>query len=120
MGYTFQAASGAAASLAGLGTGELFGFHLKEISILSPLFAPLGDFVGILNVSELTFDQVIKILKVSVAIGIVHLLMAFFLRLHKNIQERNTLFIYTHDIPTIIQFLAVVSLILAAMDPVMI
>jgi V/A-type H+-transporting ATPase subunit I len=111
---TLLAASGAAASLAGLGTGELFGFHLKQISILSPIFAPLGDFVGILNVSELTFVQVIKILKVSVAIGIVHLLMAFFLRLHKNIQERNTLVIYTHDIPTIIQFLAVVSLILAA------
>jgi V/A-type H+/Na+-transporting ATPase subunit I len=111
---TLLAASGAAASLAGLGTGEFFGFHIKQIAILAPLFAPLGNFVGILNVSELTFDQVIKILKVSVAIGIVHLLMAFFLRLHKNIKDRNKLFVLTHDIPTIIQFLAVVALILAA------
>ena len=46
-----------AASLAGLGTGEFFGFHIKQIAILAPLFAPLGNFVGILNVSELTFDQ---------------------------------------------------------------
>ena len=113
MGYS-PGCSGAAASLAGLGTGEFFGFHIKQIAILAPLFAPLGNFVGILNVSELTFDQVIKILKVSVAIGIVHLLMAFFLRLHKNIKDRNKLFVLTHDIPTIIQFLAVVALILAA------
>jgi len=111
---TLLAASGAAASLAGLGTGEFFGFHIKQIAILAPLFAPLGNFVGVLNVSELTFDQVIKILKVSVAIGIVHLLMAFFLRLHKNIKDRNKLFVLTHDIPTIVQFLAVVALILAA------
>ena len=111
---TLLAASGAAASLAGLGTGDFFGFHIKQISILAPLFAPLGNFVGVLNVSELTFDQVIKILKVSVAVGIVHLLMAFFLRLHKNIKDRNKLFVLTHDIPTIIQFLAVVALILAA------
>ena len=111
---TLLAASGAAASLAGLGTGEFFGFHIKQIAILAPLFAPLGNFVGVLNVSELTFDQVIKILKVSVAIGIVHLLMAFFLRLHKNIKDRNMLFVLTHDIPTIVQFLAVVALILAA------
>jgi V/A-type H+/Na+-transporting ATPase subunit I len=111
---TLIAASGAAAALAGLGTGELFGFHLKEIAILAPVFTPLGSIVGVLNVSQLTFDQVIKILKVSVAIGIVHLLLAFSLRLRKNIQDGNKLFVFTHDIPTIIQFLAVVALILAA------
>ena len=111
---TLLAASGAAASLAGLGTGEFFGFHIKEIAVLSSIFAPLSNFIGVLNVSELTFDQVIKILKVSVAIGIVHLLLAFFLRLRKNIQDGNKLFVLTHDIPTIIQFLAVVALILAA------
>jgi V/A-type H+/Na+-transporting ATPase subunit I len=111
---TLLAASGAAASLAGLATGEFFGFHIKEIAVLSAIFAPLSNFVGVLNVSELTFDQVIKILKVSVAVGIVHLLLAFFLRLRKNIQNGNKLFVLTHDIPTIIQFLAVVALILAA------
>ena len=68
------------AALAGLGTGEVFGFHVAEIAILKPVFEPLGSIVGVLNVSELSFDQVIKILKVSVAIGIVHMLMAHFLQ----------------------------------------
>jgi V/A-type H+/Na+-transporting ATPase subunit I len=111
---TLIAASGAAAALAGLGTGELFGFHLSELGVLGPIIAPAKGLIGVLNVSELTFDQVVKILKVSVAIGIVHLLMAMGLRLYKNIKEKNMLFAYTHDIPAIVQFLAVVALILAA------
>src|SRR5574341_538671 len=111
---TLIAASGAAASIAGLGTGEMFGFHLMELAFLSPVLAPAGDFIGVLNVSELNFDQVIKILKVSVAIGIVHLLMALFLKLYRNIKEGNKLLTYTHDIPAVLQFLSVVALILAA------
>ncbi|MFN2434505.1 MAG: V-type ATP synthase subunit I [Nitrososphaeraceae archaeon] len=111
---TLLAASGAAASIAGLGTGEMFGFHIDKMAILSQVFEPLGPLIGALNVSELTFDQVIKILKVSVAIGIIHLLMALFLRLRHDILEKNKLLILTHDIPSIIQFLAVVALILAA------
>ena len=43
---TLLAASGAAAALAGLGTGELFGFHVTKLAILAPIFAPLGSFVG--------------------------------------------------------------------------
>ncbi len=111
---TLLAASGAAASIAGLGTGEMFGFHIDKMAILSQVFEPLGPLIGALNVSELTFDQVIKILKVSVAIGIIHILMALFLRLRHDILEKNKLLILTHDIPSIIQFLAVVALILAA------
>lgn len=111
---TLLAASGAAASIAGLGTGEMFGFHIDKMAVLSQVFEPLGPLVGALNVSELTFDQVIKILKVSVAIGIIHLLMAMFLKLRHDILEKNKLLIMTHDIPSIIQFLAVVALILAA------
>lgn len=111
---TLLAASGAAASIAGLGTGEMFGFHIDKIAILGPLFEPLGPLIGALNVSELTFDQVIKILKVSVAIGIIHMLMALFLRLRNDIIEKNKLLVLTHDIPSIVQFLAVVALILAA------
>ena len=111
---TLIAASGLAAAIAGLGTGEMFGFHFSEIAILAPIFAPLHGFVGLLSVSELTFDQVIKILKVSIFLGILHLLLAFFLRLRSNIKQGNKLMIYTHDIPTIIQYLAVVALILAA------
>jgi V/A-type H+-transporting ATPase subunit I len=111
---TLIAVSGAGASLAGLGTGEFFGFHIDELAVLGAIFAPLHGIIGVLNVSELTFDVVIKILKVSVAIGIVHLLMAYFLKLFKNIKDKNKLMIYTHDIPAIIQFGAVVALILAA------
>jgi len=111
---TLLAASGAAASIAGIGTGEIFGFHINEFSVLAALFAPLDGLVGALNVSELTFEQVVNILAVSVAIGIIHLLLALFLRLRRDILEKNKLVILTHDIPTIIQFLAIVALILAA------
>jgi V/A-type H+/Na+-transporting ATPase subunit I len=110
---TLIAASGAAAALAGLGTGEMFGFHFEEIAILAPIFAPLG-FVGLLSVSELTFEQVVKILEVSIAIGIVHLLMAYFLRLRADYKQGNKSMVFYHDIPTILQYFAVVSLILAA------
>src|SRR5919202_331436 len=96
---TLIAASGAAATIAGLGTGEMFGFHINEIAVLAPIFQPLHNFVGVLSVSELTFDQVVKILKVSIAIGIVHLLMAFFLRLRANVKQRNKMMVLTHDIP---------------------
>jgi V/A-type H+-transporting ATPase subunit I len=75
---TLIAASGAAAAIAGLGTGEFFGFHLIELPILAPIAEQLG-FVGMLSVSDLTFEEVVKILEVSIAIGIIHILLAFFL-----------------------------------------
>ena len=110
---TLIAASGAAAALAGLGTGEMFGFHFEELAILAPIFAPLG-FVGLLSVSELTFEQVVKILEISIAIGIVHILLAYFLRLHADFKQGNKSMVFYHDIPTILQYFAVVALILAA------
>jgi V/A-type H+-transporting ATPase subunit I len=96
-----------------LGTGELFGFHFENFSILRPLVEAL-PFIGALSVSELTFEQVTKILEISIAIGIAHLMLAFFLRLRADIKERNNLLIWTKDIPTILQYLAVVAIILAA------
>jgi V/A-type H+-transporting ATPase subunit I len=111
---TLIAASGVAAAIAGLGTGEMFGFHFEEIAILAPIFAPLQGFVGLLNVSELTFERVVMILEVSIAIGIVHLLMAYFLRLRADFKQGNRLLVFYHDIPTILQYFAVVALILAA------
>jgi V/A-type H+/Na+-transporting ATPase subunit I len=110
---TLLAASGAAASIAGLATGELFGFHFDQIAVLAPLAEAL-PFIGMLSVSELTFAEVTKILEVSIAIGIVHLLLAFSLRLHADFKRRNKLLIWTKDIPTILQYLAVVAIILAA------
>ncbi|HEV3433525.1 MAG TPA: V-type ATPase 116kDa subunit family protein [Nitrososphaera sp.] len=113
---TLIMASGLAAAVGGLGTGEAFGFHFEEIAILAPLkeIPVLGKLMGLLSVSELTFEQVLKILEVSVAVGVVHLLLAFFLRLRGNLKQGNKLIVLTHDIPAIIQYLAVVSLILAA------
>jgi V/A-type H+/Na+-transporting ATPase subunit I len=110
---TLIAASGAAAAIGGLGTGELFGFHFQSIAILSPLVDAL-PFIGALSVSELTFEEVTKILEISIAIGIVHILLAFFLRLRADIKERNKLLIWMKDIPTILQYFAVVAIILAA------
>src|SRR5918994_4850076 len=110
---TLIAASGAAAAIGGLGTGELFGFHFESIAILKPLVDAL-PLIGALSVSELTFEDVTKILEISIAIGIVHILLAFFLRLRADIKERNKLLIFTKDIPTILQYFAVVAIILAA------
>ena len=91
-------------TLAGLGTGEMFGFHFEELAILAPIFAPLG-FVGLLSVSELTFEQVVKILEISIAIGIVHILLAYFLRLHADFKQGNKSMVFYHDIPTILRVL---------------
>jgi V/A-type H+-transporting ATPase subunit I len=110
---TLIAASGAAAAIAGLGTGEIFGFHAIELPILAPIAEQLG-FVGMLSVSELTFEEVVKILEISIAIGVIHILLAFFLRLWANIKKHDNLMVFYHDIPTIVQYCAVVSLILAA------
>ncbi|HJR46554.1 MAG TPA: V-type ATPase 116kDa subunit family protein, partial [Nitrososphaeraceae archaeon] len=110
---TLLAASGAAAVIGGLGTGEIFGFHFENFAILKPLVDAL-PLIGALSVSELTFEEVTKILEISIAIGIVHLLLAFFLRLRADIKERNKLLIFTKDIPTILQYFAVVAIILAA------
>lgn len=110
---TLIAASGAAAAIAGLGTGELFGFHAIQLPVLAPIAEQLG-FVGMLSVSELTFEEVVKILEISIAIGVVHLLLAYFLRLVANIKRHDNLMVFYHDIPTIVQYFAVVSLILAA------
>jgi V/A-type H+/Na+-transporting ATPase subunit I len=110
---TLLAASGAAAVVGGLGTGEIFGFHFEDFAILNPLVHAI-PLIGALSVSELTFEEVTKILEISIAIGIVHILLAFFLRLRADIKERNKLIIFTKDIPTILQYFAVVAIILAA------
>lgn len=112
---TLLAASGAAAAMAGLITGEFFGWHINEVAILGDVLHPLeGKLVGILRVSELSFDQVIMILKVSIAIGIIHLVSAFVLNIRRNLKEGNMLEVYTHNIPILIMYGAVVALILAA------
>ena len=76
------AISGASAAIAGVGAGEMFGYHIDHLapfeSLLSeggPLY-PISWIIGMLSVAELTFDQVINILKVSLFLGIIHLVWA--------------------------------------------
>ncbi len=113
---TLVAASGIGSIAAGLGTGEFFGFHIEEFSILRAIFAPLIDanIIGLISVSELTFEQVAKILEISIAIGIGHIAMAFILKIIKNFKEGNKIEGSMISIPTLIMYGSVVSLILAA------
>ena len=110
---TLLAASGAAASIAGLITGEFFGWHIHEVAILNEILHGI-PFIGILQVSELSFDQVIMVLKVSIAIGIIHLVSAFVLNIRRNLRGGKKLEVYTHNIPILVMYGAVVALILAA------
>jgi len=113
---TLVAASGIGSIVAGLGTGEFFGFHIEEFSILHAIFAPLieAHIIGLISVSELTFEQVAKILEISIAIGIGHIAMAFILKIIKNFKEGNKIEGSMISIPTLIMYGSVVSLILAA------
>ena len=113
MWATLIAASGLAASVGAFGTGKMFGWVFPTLPVFDEIYTTI-PFVGMISVSQLSFEQVIRILSVSVAIGIVHLLLAFFLRLKANWRLGNKMLVYTHDIPAIVQYLAVVSLILAA------
>lgn len=110
------AASGIGASVAGLGTGEFFGFHIEEVAILHSIFLPLIDahIIGIMSVSELTFEQVAKVLEISIAVGIGHISLAFILKIIKEFREGNKIGAGMIAIPTLIMYGSVVSLILAA------
>ena len=109
---TLLSASGAAASIAGLVTGEFFGWHLHEVMVLDLLNAI--PFIGILQVSELSFDQVILLLKISIAIGIIHLVSAFLLNILRNLRRGRKIEVYLQNVPTLVMYGAVVALILAA------
>ncbi len=112
---TLLAASGLGATFAGLVTGEFFGWHVDKLAIFEPLIhSPLGFFIGILDISKLGIEQVLKVLEVSVAIGVIHLSAAFILRIIKSIKEGKILEATTVHITSLIGYLSVVALILAA------
>lgn len=113
---TLVAASGVGSSVAGLGTGEFFGFHIEEVAILNSMLEPLieAHIIGIISVAELTFEQVSRILEISVAVGVGHIAMAFILKIIKDFKEGNKIEAGMIGIPTLIMYGAVVSLILAA------
>ena len=114
------AISGASAAIAGVGAGEAFGFHLDHMGPLEGLLEEGGALhsvswiVGILSVAELTFDQVINILKVSLFIGIVHLVWAMVLRVIRGLKEGHRMVVFTEAIPNIALYGGIVVIMMCA------
>jgi len=114
------AISGASAAIAGVGAGEAFGFHLDHMGPLEGLLEEGGALhsiswlVGILSVAELTFDQVINILKVSLFIGIVHLVWAMVLRVKRLAKEGHKFVMYMEAIPNITLYGGIVVIMMCA------
>ena len=114
------AISGASAAIAGVGAGEAFGYHLDHLGPFEGLLEEGGALhsvswiVGILSVAELTFDQVIDILKVSLFIGIVHLLWAMSLRIIRLAKEGHKLVMFTEAIPNVMLYGGIVVIMMCA------
>ena len=114
------AISGASAAIAGVGAGEAFGYHLDHMGPFEGLLEEGGALhsiswiVGILSVAELTFEQVINILKVSLFIGIVHLVWAMTLRVVRLLKEGHKLVVFTEAIPNITLYGGIVVIMMCA------
>lgn len=114
------AISGASAAIAGVGSGEIFGFHLDHMWPFQGLLEeggilyPVSWIVGVLSVAELTFDQVINILKVSLFIGIVHLVWAMSLRVMRLLKEGHKMMAFTEAIPNITLYGGIVVIMMCA------
>ncbi|WP_067959885.1 V-type ATPase 116kDa subunit family protein [Nitrosopumilus sp. Nsub] len=114
------AISGASAAIAGVGAGEAFGFHLDHMGPLEGLLEEGGALhsiswlVGIISVAELTFEQVINILKVSLFIGIVHLVWAMILHVKRLAQEGKKFVMYMEAIPNITLYGGIVVIMMCA------
>ena len=114
------AISGASAAIAGVGAGEAFGYHLDHMGPFEGLLEKGGALhsvswiVGILSVAELTFEQVINILKVSLFIGIVHLVWAMTLRVIRLLKEGHKMVVFTEAIPNITLYGGIVVIMMCA------
>lgn len=114
------AISGASAAIAGVGAGEAFGYHLDHMWPVQGLLEEGGALhsvswiVGILSVAELTFDQVIDILKVSLFLGIVHLLWAMTLRIIRLLKEGHKMVVFTEALPNITLYGGIVVIMMCA------
>ncbi|MFY9300671.1 MAG: V-type ATPase 116kDa subunit family protein [Candidatus Nitrosotenuis sp.] len=112
------AISGASAAVAGVGAGEMFGYHIDQLapfeSILEGPLKPISWLVGVISVAELTFEQVITILKVSIFLGVVHLVWAFILRIRRLKKEGHTQMMYLEAIPNLTLYGGIVVIMMAA------
>jgi len=114
------AISGASAAIAGVGTGEMFGYHIDHMGPFEGLLEEGGALysvswiVGILSVAELSFDQVINILKVSLFLGVVHLVWAMVLRMQRLAQTGQKLVLYMEAIPNLALYGGIVVIMMCA------
>lgn len=114
------AISGAAAAIAGVAAGEAFGYHLEHMGPFEGLLEEGGALhsvswiVGILSVAELTFEQVINILKVSLFLGIVHLVWAMVLRIRRLAQQGHKMVMFMEAIPNITLYGGIVVIMMCA------
>lgn len=114
------AISGGSAAFGGILTGEAFGFHLTEFAAVESLLEEGGPLhsikwlVGVISVAELNFEQVIRILKVSIFLGIVHLVWAFILHIRRLHRRGDKFTMFTEAIPTLVMYGGVVAIMMTA------
>jgi V/A-type H+-transporting ATPase subunit I len=112
------AISGASAAVAGVGAGEMFGFHIDHLQpfedILHGPLQPISWLVGVISVAELTFEQVINILKVSLFLGIIHLVWAFVLRIKRLHKEGHKQMMFLEAIPNLTLYGGIVVIMMCA------
>ena len=114
------AISGASAAIAGVGTGEMFGFHIDHIQPFEGILEEGGALhsvswlVGAISVAQLDFDQVIMILKVSLFLGIIHILWAFALHIKKLYQDGQKTTMFTEAIPNVTLYGGIVVIMMCA------
>lgn len=114
------AISGAAGAIAGVFQGEAFGFHLEYFAGLGTLLhegGPLHSIewlIGAITVAELTFDQVIMILKVSIFLGVIHLGWAFLLRIYNFWRTGDKDAMIFEAIPNLFMWLGVFGVMMGA------
>jgi V/A-type H+-transporting ATPase subunit I len=109
---TLILASGISAVIAGLIVGEAFGFHIFEVPG-GEYLKSLG-FIGILNAADFSEETVLTILTISINIGITHLVSAFAFSIYKGIKQGKKYEVLTNRLPTLIMYLSIISLMLAA------
>ncbi len=114
------AISGAAAAIAGVGTGEVFGFHIDYFQPFKGLLEeggalhPVSFLVGSISVAQLNFEQVINILKVSIFLGIIHLVWAFVLHIKKLWKEGHKDTMIFEAIPNLTLYGGIVVIMMCA------
>ncbi len=114
------AMSGGAGAIAGIFQGEVFGFHLEHFVGFEALLHEGGPLhsvswlIGAISIAELTFDQVIMILKVSLFLGVIHLSWAFLLRIHNYVKKKDRNALFFEAIPNLFMWLGVFGVMMGA------